>query len=58
MFKKLWKNWTAHNIISHPVSEVVYLISLPFLGEERAERIGGWIHDITIPDHVEGAGRG
>ena len=55
---KLWKNWTVHNIISHPVSEVLYLISLPFVGREKAENISGWIHDVTIPDQVRGTGRG
>ncbi|MBG17388.1 MAG: hypothetical protein CMB77_03430 [Euryarchaeota archaeon] len=55
---KLWKNWTVHNIISHPVSEVLYLISLPFVGREKAENISGWIHDVTLPDQVRGTGRG
>ena len=56
--KKLWKNWTVHNIISHPVSEVLYLLSLPFAGREKAENISGWIHDVTLPDQVRGTGRG
>ena len=55
---RLWKNWTVHNIISHPVSEVLYLISLPFVGREKAENISGWIHDVTLPDQVRGTGRG
>ena len=55
---KLWKNWTVHNIISHPVSEVLYLICLPFVGREKAENISGWIHDVTLPDQVRGTGRG
>jgi len=55
---KLWKNWTVHNLISHPVSEVFYLISLPFVGREKAENISGWIHDVTLPSQVRGTGRG
>jgi len=55
---KLWKNWTVHNLLSHPVSEVLYLISFPFVGREKAENISGWIHDATLPDHVRGTGRG
>jgi hypothetical protein len=58
---KLWKNWTVHNLISqisHPVSEVLYLISLLFVGREKAENISGWIHDVTLPDQVRGTGRG
>ena len=55
---KLWKNWTVHNIIAHPVSEVLYLISILFVGRERAEIISGWIHDVTLPDQLRGTGRG
>ena len=55
---RLWKNWTVHNIVSHPVSEILYLISLPFVGREKAENISGWIHDVTLPDQVRGTGRG
>lgn len=49
---KLWKNWTVHNIIAHPASEVLYLISILFVGRERAESISGWIHDVTLPDQL------
>ena len=55
---RFWKNWTVHNIVAHPVSEILYLISLPFLGREKAESISGWIHDVTLPDQVRGTGRG
>ena len=55
---KLWKNWTVHNIVGHPVSEVLYLVSLPLVGREKAENISGWIHDVTLPDQVRGTGRG
>ena len=55
---KLWKNWTIHNLIGHPISEIAYLVSLPFAGKEKAENISGWIHDLTIPDHAIETGRG
>ena len=49
---KLWKNWTVHNLVSHPASEIVYWVSIPFVGREKAESISGWVHDVTIPDHA------
>jgi hypothetical protein len=44
----LW--WAIHNIIAHPLSEVLYWIGL--------ECVGNWLHDQTIPIHEEGMGRG
>lgn len=52
--KKLYKNWPVHNLISHPLSEIVYWCTFPFFGD----KISGWIHDATIPDHTHGTGRG
>lgn len=43
MFTKFYKNWTAHNLISHLLSEVVYLIT-------RNEDWAVWIHNLTLPD--------
>ena len=42
--------WTAHNVFAHPLSEVLALV-----GDHNA---GNWIHDITIPAHERGEGRG
>jgi ethanolamine utilization microcompartment shell protein EutS len=42
--------WTLHNIVAHPLSEVLFQ-----LGFEDA---GNAIHDATIPPHVAGEGRG
>ena len=42
--------WTLHNLVGHPVSEVLYQLGL--------ERAGNRIHDLTIPEHVPGEGRG
>ena len=52
--KKLAKlgryKWTLHNMVAHPLSEVFYLLGY--------ERLGNKIHDITIPHHKRGEGRG
>jgi hypothetical protein len=53
----IYRNWTVHNLVSHPVSEVVYWLVRPF-GRTRAESASGWIHDVTIPPHKEDEGRG
>jgi len=42
--------WTLHNVVAHPLSEILYQIGL--------EKAGNVIHDITIPAHVQGTGRG
>ena len=42
--------WTAHNLISHPLSEILFQIGL----EDWSNRI----HDWTIPAHETGTGRG
>ena len=41
---------TIHNMIAHPLSEICFLIGYGELGNK--------IHDITIPDHIPGQGRG
>ena len=52
--KKLAKlgryKWTIHNVIAHPLSEVFHLLGYSQLGNK--------IHDITIPEHIRGQGRG
>ena len=42
----LWKNWTFHNLVAHPLMEIVFLLSLG-----KAKRLSTWIHDSTIPKH-------
>ena len=42
--------WTLHNLVAHPLSEVVYQCGL--------ERLSNKIHDETVPDHIHGEGRG
>lgn len=41
--------WAPHNLIAHPLSEVLYQ-----LGAERASE---WVHDATIPPRERGEGR-
>ena len=48
-------SWTLHNLIAHPLSELVYLLGL---GSTLSERASNWIHDVTVPDHKTGTGRG
>jgi|TARA_R110001583_G_scaffold134620_2_gene286358 hypothetical protein len=47
--KKLYKNWLVHNMIAHPLSEIVYWIVRP-LGLKKAEDASGYVHDGTIPE--------
>ena len=47
--KKIYKNWFIHNIIAHPLSEIVYWLTRPF-GIKFAEDASGYVHDGTIPE--------
>jgi hypothetical protein len=42
--------WTPHNLIAHPVSEILY--QLGFLNASD------WIHEATTPDPHDPFGRG
>ena len=42
--------WTLHNVVAHPLSELVYLIGF--------EQASNWIHDVTVPEHESGTERG
>lgn len=46
----MWRNWTTHNLIGHPLSEIAHLLGL--------DALGNIIHDSTIPEHESGTGRG
>lgn len=46
--KFIYRNWTVHNIVGHPLSEIAYLI---LLRGRTGERVCNWIHDITLPHH-------
>ena len=47
--------WATHNVVAHPVSEICYWIGFII---PPIRRFGNWIHDLTIPDHEKGDGRG
>lgn len=49
---KIYKNWFVHNMVAHPLSEIVYWMTRPF-GIKRAEDVSGVIHDCTIPEGEE-----
>jgi len=53
--RSIYRNWTVHNIVGHPLSEIAYLI---LLRSRTGERVCNWIHDITLPHHRGGTGRG
>jgi hypothetical protein len=42
--------WTVHNVIAHPLSELLWQIGLVKLSNR--------LHDWTIPEHDSGTGRG
>lgn len=50
----LWRNWPVHNIIAHPLSELLHWATSWLFGS----RCSGWVHDVTIPRHEKGTGRG
>jgi len=50
---KIYKNWTVHNLIAHPLSEIIYLLSFG-----KALGLSNYIHDSTVPEHTPGSGRG
>lgn len=47
---KWYARWPIHNLIAHPLSEILYWCHL--------ESVGNRFHDATIPPHQEGKGRG
>lgn len=42
--------WTVHNLIGHPLSEIFWLLGF--------KRLADLAHDLTVPEHVSGTGRG
>jgi hypothetical protein len=42
--------WTIHNLVAHPLSEVLYQFGY--------EDLGNRVHDATVPIHEKGNGRG
>jgi hypothetical protein len=44
-----WR-WTVHNLVAHPLSEVLFQVGF--------RRWSDLIHDVTVPAHEPGTGRG
>ena len=49
--------WTIHNLVAHPVSEILHLLSILFRCPKLND-LGNEFHDSTIPKHKKGRGRG
>lgn len=46
--KFLYKNWFVHNTISHPLSEIVFVM-VACIHPVTARRVSAWIHDVSLP---------
>jgi len=44
-----YRNWPVHNMIAHPLMEILYWACRPF-GQAAAKRISQCVHDLTVPD--------
>ena len=42
--EKLWRNWAVHNIVAHPLMEIVRIASL-----NKLNNLSDMIHDLTLP---------
>lgn len=49
--------WFVHNMIAHPLSQILWMISLFGLIKPISEA-SDWVHDWTVPDHLPAEGRG
>ena len=47
--------WSLHNLIAHPLSDIICILGF---FTSPAEKFSNWVHDITIPEHITGSGRG
>jgi hypothetical protein len=48
IMKWLYKNWIVHNMIAHPLMQLVMLVSFG-----KLSRFSDSIHDVTIPVNIE-----
>ncbi len=46
----LWKNMPVHNLIGHPLCEIVYWAVRP-ISKTKAKYFAGRVHDSTLPAH-------
>lgn len=48
--------YAVHNLIAHPLSEILYWLGVI---HHSFRDLGNWVHDVTLPaDEEEGQGRG
>lgn len=55
VYVEFW--WSIHNGIAHPASELIHWFSLWGL-ITKVDDLGNWLHDVTVPQHDDGEGRG
>lgn len=55
MIVEFW--WAIHNLVAHPLSQLLWWASLCGRVQSVA-RLGDWVHDVTVPLHERGTGRG
>jgi len=48
--------WFVHNMIAHPLSEIVHLIGFLVPGKSL-EKLSVWIHKVTVPNDQSEAGQ-
>lgn len=50
--------WTPHNVFAHPLSELVWQVGMSRGPKSRLLKWSDRIHDVTVPLHEDGTGRG
>lgn len=55
LYLEFW--WALHNLIAHPLSQLLWWLSLCGLIRAVA-RLSDRVHDATVPHHDDGEGRG
>lgn len=55
LYLEAW--WALHNLLAHPLSQILWWASLCGLVRPVA-RAGDWLHDATVPAHSPEEERG
>lgn len=53
LYLEFW--WSAHNLLAHPFSQVLWWLGYAY---RPARRWSDWVHDWTVPEHTPEEGRG
>lgn len=48
--QRMYKNWTVHNLLGHPIAQIAYMLAWCFVGADRARDISARVHDMTVPE--------